>query len=454
MLKKGTYSGGRKKKSLLFYLVFAKIDMSCKAVGLSFKGTSKAPGTGGFIEFSGSIVEDGGKSSAQIVAPPYVFQGKTLLSEGYVSGATQTTGIYQYPGWYTPKEGCVENPTVFVSDWHFWRYPLTPNVRANTQSQPDGLSILNYLPSSVVAPVSGLTHTPFSRQSPDVWGEGCGGTIGVNGQIGVSLPTAARSWLFTLDVSTELADTVVVRQDYIDVSISKSLTFDQYTLNAGETAIGTVTLKNNSPFGGVVSVYIESPDSLKYTTSISGTDGALFFAHGEEKALTVKVTNNGLLDEEASGTFKFSVTNQQPRETASQTFKMTFKPGLGVANSLLAVTTKDADSEAKLSGINIRASYGVDGGLSRTGSTENGECVLDLGKYEGPVTVSAVDYSGKYESEETVVQVQPGTTALTLHLIPVGSGAGPEGVDWFTAIVILGVGVAVVFALMSWRKRK
>jgi len=376
-----------------------------------------------------------------------------LLSEGFVSGTTEATDIFEYAGWYTPHNNAVEKPPSISSpnDWKNWRYPLTPNVFADTASTPIGKGILNYLAGSNKAPVTGYTHSAFPRRNPDIWGSGIGGNIGVNGQIGVVLPSAARSWLFTLDISTQLVDTVVVREDYINVDITQPLSFDRYTLNAGETATGTVKLRNTSPYSGTVSVGIQSPDNLKYTAEISGGDGAMDFNAGEEKTVTFTIKNTGLLDEQLSGTFRFSVTNQQPRETASQSFSMTFKPGLGIPNSLLDITTMDAETGTKVSGIAINARYGVNSESSRSGTTSNGECVLDLGKYEGPVTVVASDYQGRYNSKEVVVQVKAGNNPLTIHLIPKGSASLPF--DWtFFLVGSAVVGIALL-VFMYWRKK-
>jgi len=420
--------------------------------GNVFKGSSqKAIGS----LFTGTII-DGipGKSQGLVRAPP---PSATLehLAEGFKSRTTTQIDIFEYPGWYTPNKHAVEVPDNWEepNDWMYWRRPLTPNVLSDTASNPEGLSILNYLASSVKAPVTGLVHTPFPNRNPDVWGEGVGGYIGTEGRIAVLLPTAARKWLFTLDVSTQLADTVVVLQDYIDVSIVTPLSFDQTTLSSGETATGTVKLKNNSPFSGVVSVKIDSPNNLKYTTTISGTGSALSFGAGEEKLLNIQVTNTGLLDEQETGTFKLTVTNQEPRETASQSFTMTFKPGLGVPNSLLAVTTKDADSGAKISGITLNARWGVDNEHSRSATTSNGEATLDLDKFEGPVTVVAKDYTDTYESEETVVQVEPGTSTLTFHLIKKTTPGG-SGLDWSLVVLVLGVSSIAAMSLFGLRRKR
>jgi len=424
--------------------------------GNAFKGTAVSdPLLGDNNIYTGNIIELNSKSTAKI--SPYGEPLAYILTEGFANPASlsfnegpELTGIYEYPGWFTPRFGAVELSGDSPSDWLYWRYPLTPNIGSNTDSSPDGLSVRNYLSSSVSAPVTGYTHSAFPRRNPDVWGYGVGGNIGVGGQIAVVLPPTARQWLFTLDISTQLADTVVVREDYVNVQISQPLSFDRYTLNAGETAYGTVKLRNLSNWSGRASVSITPPDNLQYSVQISG-GGSYDFAIGEEKIVNFQIKNTGLLDEQKSGTFRLSVKNQQPYETASSTFSMTFKPGIGTPDTQLDVTTKDADTGTKIGGITIKAVYGVNGESSRIGSTTDGECVLNLGKYEGPVTISAIDYQGRYESAEQVVQVQPGSNPVTFNLIKVGSSPDPDFPYWLVSAVLIGsMGLVVVYL---WRRK-
>ena len=189
---------------------------------------------------------------------------------------------------------------------------------------------------------------------------------------------------------------------------------------------------------------------MQYSVQISG-GGSYDFAIGEEKIVNFQIKNTGLLDEQKSGTFRLSVKNQQPYETASSTFSMTFKPGIGTPDTQLDITTKDADTGTKIGGITIKAVYGVNGESSRIGSTTDGECVLNLGKYEGPVTISAIDYQGRYESAEQVVQVQPGSNPVTFNLIKVGSSPDPDFPYWLVSAVLIGsMGLVVVYL---WRRK-
>ena len=425
--------------------------------GNTFKGTTVTYSVvDGNKEHTGVIIEQSGKSIAKL--QPEGYNDRYLLTEGYVhpnylSGGPRETGIYEYAGWYTPSPNAVELIGNAPSDWDDWRFPLSPNINSNPTTTPDGLSILNYLASSKVAPVTGYSHTPFARQDPDVWGYGAGGNIGVGGKIGVVLPPTARSWLFTLDVSTQLADTVVVQENYVNVDDIEPIIFDRYVLSASETAYGSVTLKNLSPWGGRASVSVTAPSNLINTVQIAG-GGSYWFDIGEEKIINFQITNTGLLDEEQTGTFTFSVVNEQPYETAHDTFVMTFKPGIGVPDSTLSVTVVDADSGAKIGGITIKAVYGVDD-LSKTVTTDvAGECSLEFGKYTGLVALTAVDYQSRYESEEQTVQVQSGDTSATFHLIKLGSGEGDGGIDWEFMLAVFGVGSMGIVAIYLWRRKR
>ena len=78
---------------------------------------------------------------------------------------------------------------------------------------------------------------------------------------------------------------------------------------------------------------------------------------------------------------------------------------------------------------------------------------MDLGKYEGPVILKAVDYQGRYESAEKVVQVSAGDNAVTLTLIPTGGGLSPS-FDWGWVLLFAGVSMVGVFGFYGWKRRK
>ena len=424
--------------------------------GNAFKGKAMVYNElGGKVEGSDVIISDSfGRSKALIPnfregvgVPPFA-----SIGEGYISSTSDAYNLYQYGGWFTPANG-EEGFSGNVNDWWKYRFPKQAQVYndiGNVKPIQGGKGVVNYLASNVKAPVSGLYHQPFQRRVIDVWGQGAVCTVPNN--LYVAMPANARSWLFTLDVSTELIDSVVVVQSYIDVRLTEPLTISKDPdegIAPGDYATVTAKLKNHSPFAGVVSVGITSPDNLQLPSSIMGGDGSLYFEADAEKEVELTVTNIGNLDEITKGSFKFTVVNQEPRETDSEEFELTFLPGLGIADTTLTIAVEDAESGESLGGINIRAEYGTNG-VSQ-GTTTDGYAILGLGKFQGEVKLSASDPDLQYQPESAFTHVESGNNAHEFYLVKFG--ADEDGFDWWW-ILLAFIAVGTVALILGTRKKR
>jgi hypothetical protein len=411
--------------------------------GNAFLGTSQRQGGLGDVATWTGPIANGVVKTSNVWVTEYV----DLLCEGYVSGTTRTNGIYEYPGWYAPFPDNGEGQAASVNPQNL-RYPVQAQLTSDYSSKPVGYGVLNYLASNVKAPISNQVHTAFSRVNPDVWGHGKAGYAGAVAFYQLFMPIAARNWLFTLDVSTEACDTVVVQQSYIDVAI-QSFSIDKTTLQVGETATVTAILKNNAGFGGTASVGLLSPGSLQMVASTTGGDGNLAFAAGETKTVSIQVKNTGMADADTSGSFTFKVTNTEGRITASRAFDLLFKAGLSIADSQVLVKTLAAATGQPVGGLTAKIEYGQNSMIQ--GSTgANGETLLNLQKYDGTVKITAFDPSQKYLSQSQTVAVKAGVNGPFEFRLEQGVDVGGFDLTWvlFGAVALMG------FALVFTQRRK
>jgi len=414
--------------------------------GNVFKGTSEYPNpkTGTVIPFSD------GSPSATVHVSGQAYDA--LLSEGFDEGDYHnTTNCFQYSGWYVPYPNNNEGPSTDV--WYDRRYPTAPNVYSDRENlKPSGLSIINYLASKIVAPVTGYTHIAFSRFNPDYWGYGYTGDI--PDAYKVMMPTSARAWLFTLDISTEICDTVVVQESYIDVILQNPLSIDKTTLFANDEATITANLHNNSPFSGTTNVGIVPPDSLRGSCSISGGDGSMLFGASESKTVTLRVKNTGLLTADTQGTFLFEVKNAEPRITAQQSFVLMFKAGLtSEPITCVHLIALDADTKKTLSGMLVQVWWGLDLSKYQSGSTVEGLAKVDLDYgYEGPCKIVVTDSQEVYKEWKSSPSLVKGENPIVAEMVkekPI-----PPDWTWLILVVLITVAIAVVAVIMTKGKRK
>ena len=325
-----------------------------------------------------------------------------------------------FPGWYTPSpintEGITGNNV--PSDWQNYRLPVGANVINDKNNlRPTGLSVVNFLSTQTIA---GVTKTAVPKQNYNLWGQTAiasyAGSAASNGDssLKVSIPTAARSWAFQMDVSTDLVDTVVIQQNYIHVVID-SFSVDRDTISVGDSAIATIALRNTSPFSGTASQGFTVPTELQGSCSVSGGDGSLYFQANSSQTVTLHIANTGNLADDKQGTFTYHVINNNGETTDSKTVTLTFKAGLGVPDTMLTVNTLLSGTNEAVNGLKVTVAYGATGTLSQTLDTNGGVVRFDLAKETGACTVTITDPSGRYADQKDFFNLVQGENSKTYY---------------------------------------
>lgn len=392
-----------------------------------------------------------------VPVPQYQF-----LTEGYLPGTSQIEDTYKYPGWFTPSPTNNEGMVITSPDWYKYRLAQTPTIyNDRTTNKPSGLSICNYLAATSVNIASGTKPIVITRENPDVWGASNGDFGSIPDGFRCNLPLGARTWFYTLDISTELADTVVVTENHIDVEITE-FKIDRESISAGSEAIITATLKNNSPYMGTVSHGITIPSELTSTMSVSGGAGALLFTAGQSQQVTLKIKNTGNLIEEIEKSLIYKVTNTEGRITDSETFTINFEVGLGVQDTVLEATVINADTNDPIDGITIKVFYGPEGDDMKQASTVDGVAIVELGTVTGSALIHVIDSGGRYEPQQRNIVLEHGVNQEIFELVVSMDGFNidvpfpVEEMNWelVLVIIILSVTSISVAYIVKGRKNK
>jgi hypothetical protein len=372
---------------------------------------------------------------------------KGLVCEGYASGSSKAHDLYEYSGWYTPSSSNEVNYSPIPSDWYNYRFPTSPNIYSDREELlPRGLSIVNYLGSEVEAPVTKAKKSALQRINPDIWGNGYSGEIPEGYK--VFMPLNARQWLFTMDISTEICDTVVVEQNYVYVKLVKPLSISGQTVPANGEVTVTAEVKNFANYAGRATLGIVPPQNLVYSTTVYG-GGETYFEANETKTVIFRVLNTGLLTQKTGGTFTFQILNTHGDVTDNATFVLEFAAGLGVSTSI-KFTVVDVEGDKPISGALVAVEWGLNFENRQTASTTAGYAEIGLGPYEGPVKVSVS--KEEYYSQTDAFTVSFGTNSKTFRLVKKGT-TPPFDWTWIILIVVI-VALAASLALVVTRKKK
>ena len=331
------------------------------------------------------------------------------------------SGNYDFPGWYTPASGSPETTALPPPQWEFHRLPVASSTIGDLPSyQPNGgLSIVNYL--ATTTPKTGVTKDSAIRVNPDVWGQGYGGIVGVGTEgLGVQTPLGARSWTFTLDVSTQLVDTIIVNQNYINVQII-SLNQDRTDIGAQTSATVTATLKNTSNFPGIIYQNCDLPTQVIGSGEVIGSNEIRFDAN-EQKTVTFQVRNTGNLAETQSNVqFLYKLVNTVGATTDERVLTFNFLAGLGQPSTSLTVNCVEDGTNTRINGLLAKIYYGATGNDFQSFNTQDGSVTFDLGLYTGAVTLQISDPIERYESKTLSFNVVSGVNTKTVvfaHGIP------------------------------------
>jgi len=363
-----------------------------------------------------------------------------LLAEGLLTGTDITCNIYDYPGWYHP-------PTNVD---HFWDkiYPISPDIYNSfpedvepNGTRPKGLSLCDYIASQeIYAPKEAkidnvydprTAHSVFGKvpkpylpriNSLNPYGDYYAfGKPPLDNYIAY-LPLSSRSWLFTMDISSELADAIIVSEKYLDVSI-ENFKGGNVEIQPGESATLTMDLVNKLNLKGGFELIIKVDKAIPF--EVSGT-GYITFEENETRKNDYKVIvkNSYLIGEKITGNFKLIAWNGE-KETSSVSFWLTFLPSAGLPNTGLSIrcVNKNNPSEG-IMGVSITVFYGTDKTKTKSGYTgEKGYApiTLDL-PYEGYLDIIAVDNYGRfYSTNKTDQYVSPARkNEFTIEMTPIG----------------------------------
>ena len=367
-----------------------------------------------------------------------------LLSEGLVVETTDKTNVYDYPGWYHPP------PEVD----HYWDkiYPFAPDLYYSypngtepNGTRPAGLSLCDYLAAEIVnvpqkAEFDSSTGTYYSkfkevRKLPYASRIPCLNPYDANcyafGRPGVTeyiahLPLGSRSWVFTMDISSELADAIIVTEKYLDVKI-ENFKGGNVEIQPKSSVTLTMDLVNTLDYDGHVQLVIKVDQPIPF--DVSGT-GLIYFKRNERKiGYTVTITNAypETIHEKITGNFKLVVWNGE-RETSSVRFQLTFLPGAGLPNTGLSIRTVNKNNPSEgIYSVSITVVYGANKEKTKPGITgEGGYCSITLeSPYEGYVDIYAVDNFGRFKSANMTVYVSPkDKNDFIIPMEPISEGEG------------------------------
>jgi hypothetical protein len=357
---------------------------------------------------------DDDNSPAALVGPVRgIRQFYYLVAEGYILDEPRKTSeanpnwgdIYEYPGWYVPD---VLKP----DNWYNKRIPVNAYVYNNRiDTIPMGYSICNYMAMGMKAPVTGdekpvilfrISESTLNRHG-----------LGYEGMppkvpYKVYYPLSSRSWTYTLDVSTELADAVVVVQEYANVKIM-SYDINPVILDPGKVATLKIETKNIG-YAGFTSAVLNVPSNLDPYCAVTGAIGENYWEAGDNKTLYIYIKNLGGLTKSTSGTFTLKMVNRKGEITSGPiSFDLIFNPGVLVDETVLPIKVVEKDTNKPLAGIHVQVWYGFDMESYKDFITlAEGVASFTLDYFEGEVHISVSDPSGKYLPQNRTVRVSRG----------------------------------------------
>jgi len=451
--------------------------------GSVFKGnTAYFDYMGGYIQHHYGSTETWKNEFNQTIVKPVVWWNTAVgrysrfLCEGYLAfddtskeDGVQPTKIDDYPGWRHPKEGEIDK-------WYAKLLPVQPELYfSNWNVTPYILSLCDYIATDKVdVPVEAVIdaldpdkcHSVFeSKEKPylrrieslnpycDLYAGGIPGKDMYVAQI----PTQARSWVYTLDISSELADAIVVVEKYLDVRIENFEGPDVDTVQPGGSAVVTMDLVNKLDIKGGVQLIVKCDKPIPF--EVSGA-GYLTFAPNETKEdyqVIIKNSFSSAITEEVTGKFTLYVWNGE-KITSSVEFTLTFLPGAGLPNTGIAVKCIDKYSKSSISSVSITVLYGKNFGEVKYGITgRDGVALITLDSpYEGSVKILANDNYGRYYPVNITVTVSPTSdNTFEIKMEPI-NGDGFNWLEDYLPYIIGGaIGVSgVAFGLYTYKKRR
>ncbi|MHA1332359.1 MAG: hypothetical protein ACTSR2_14925, partial [Candidatus Hodarchaeales archaeon] len=317
--------------------------------------------------------------------------------------------------------------------------PRKPDVfKDDPNANPYGKSLINYL--------IGLPE--INRIDPNYWKTDRKPEFDFNGRtLKIYLPMRTVSWLYTLWISTELADTAVYQPLAANGKITyiKWLSSDTGYAEIGGKDVALVTIKQLSSERSGILVQASATTSLAKITPEDGHYAIL--DPNEEKTFSFTVENLGV-STEVTGELSFRVYNDLGSQTDSS--KLTFKLlPIGIGNTILTVYTVDAKTKIKVSGIFVSIAYGAE---TDTKATVNGMATFNLGSYQGTVQISIAE-TEKYKSASTSIRVQSGQNTAYIELLEKVSPEPPWYIKyWWVMVIAISMVVTILVTMVFLKK--
>jgi len=330
-----------------------------------------------------------------------------------------------FPGSYRADDGV-----------NFIVKPVRPkDIYTDTpDTNPPGKSLIRYLKEDIKADTVDL----------DLWGEGV--EITQDGKLRIYQPIGSVSWLYTLWISTELADTVVYQPlagngKITDIEWLSGGTYSEI----GDKDVALVTVKQLSPDESRIIVEASAPSD--HPIKITPESDSAIMKPDEERTFMFRVENLGA-SEELRGKITFTVMNDLGSITDTSSLDYKLLP-TGVGETILTVYTVDAETKAKLSGITVNIAWDTNYD-SRV--TINGMATFRLGNYQGNVQISNTE-TAEYQSVSKSVNVRSGQNTVYLELPKKSIPEPPWWLKyWWLLVIAAAIIASIIIVLVAVRK--
>ncbi|MFA5366115.1 MAG: hypothetical protein WC325_13115 [Candidatus Bathyarchaeia archaeon] len=309
-----------------------------------------------------------------------------------------------------------------------WAKPLGAKIFENQNSgtqqtegrvfQKDGLSVVNYLKEIRGVPT-------FSLNDMNVWQQGW--EITAERKVRIYLPYGSMSSLITMQISTELADTIVWQPPASDIEITGLSWVASETGQIGDRDLLKIDLLQKS------SVQADSVISTQCTTgqeiNVNPQNQKATLAPGQTSSMYVEVLNTGATVQK-TGTLTVTSTNELGSVTNTKSIEYTLLPK-GTQGSILTLLVKDAKTGILVTeAVTITVSWGT---KSPNLVTDGGTATIDLEGYQGTVSLTSVATTHYQAMTPTSLPIKGGYQTETIELLKVGD---TKDYDWFPIIVI------------------
>jgi len=316
-----------------------------------------------------------------------------------------------YPVWGDEFPGVYRSDT--LTDYIV--HPVKPKdaFTVGVSTTPSAKSLVQYL----AEPPCSFTKVDLNR----LWNRGY--EITQDNKLKIWQPVGSVSWLYTLKISTELADTVVYQPaaGKGEITSIKWATSGTTSASIGDKDMALVSVKQLSTEESRLTVVPSAPSNIPI--KITPTSDSKIIAPNDEKIFTFQVENLGT-SEEVKGEIIFAVMNDLGTVTDKKSLNYILTP-ISVQETILTVYTVDAETKVKVSGISVSIQYGIS---SQQKVTAGGSAVFSLGGYQGNVQLATLETS-QYESVSKSISVSSGQNTMFLELPPRGA-AIPPWLQW------------------------